>query len=508
MGCPSRCPAPLLNHLPIYLAGVLQHVEKSTKNHGPRAIYLFYSLPTAQYLGRYMYIINREELVHSDLHGDVVEILEAGLRAADPEIVIPARLRLRGKNLEIDGKRIGLRGRVIVAGFGKASIKMLRGVKKVLRDLVDQSVIIAPREHPTPEKMESEILFGEHPLPGRETLEASRKLLEILSKVGKDDTVLLLISGGGSSLFEIPIEGVEIGDIAKITNSLMRSGATIEELNIVRKHLSAVKGGRLGRMLREKGARVVALIISDVIGDSLDTIASGPTAPDRSTYCDAQRIVRRRLKNHEIPRNIAEILDRGCRGELEETPKPGDPLLESIENVIIASSMDSLREMYRVSISKGYRSIVLSNMIEGEAREIGKALAGIARTMLAHGEPLKPPAIALAAGETTVKVTGKGVGGRNHELALAASLKLKEWGESIVASIGSDGIDGNSPGAGGMGDWMLLEDAEKQGIDPIECLDNNDSYTALSKLGRSIVTGYTGTNVGDLIVIAARNRAK
>lgn len=455
-----------------------------------------------------VYIINRGELLHSDLHGDVIEILEAGLRAADPEIVIPARLRLRGKHLEIDGKRIELKGRIIVAGFGKASIKMLRGVKKVLGGLVDQSVIIAPREHQPPEEKEGEILFGEHPLPGRETLKASKRLLEILGSVGGNDTVLLLISGGGSALFEVPIEGVEIEDIAEITSSLMRSGATIDELNTVRKHLSAVKGGRLGRMLRERGARVAALIISDVIGDRLDTIASGPTAPDRSTYCEAQKIVRRRLRNHEIPKNIAEILERGCRGELEETPKPGDPLLEGIENVIIASSMDSLREMHRESISRGYRSIVLSNMIEGEAREVGKALAGIARTMLAHGEPLKPPATVLAAGETTVRVTGKGVGGRNHELALAASLKLSGWRESIVASIGSDGIDGSSPGAGGMGDWTLLEESEKLGIDLIDYLDNNDSYTALSKLRRSILTGYTGTNVGDLIVIAARNRAK
>lgn len=455
-----------------------------------------------------MYIANRERLFHSDLHRDVIDILEEGLRAVDPEVLIPARMRLRGREIEINGKKIELKSQVVVAGFGKASIKMLRGVKKVLGELVDQSIVIAPKEHSELKGEKNEILFGEHPLPGRGTIEASRKLLEILGQASENDTVLLLISGGGSSLFEVPVEGVEIEDIAKITKDLLRSGATIEELNTVRKHLSAVKGGRLGRMLRERGAKVIALIISDVIGDRLDTIASGPTVPDRSTYCEAQSVVRKRLRDSEIPEKITKILDRGCRGELEETPKPGDPLLQDIENMIIASSIDSLREMYRASASKGYRSIILSSMIEGEAREIGKTLAGIAKTMLTHGEPLKPPAIVMASGETTVRVTGRGVGGRNHELALSASLKLGGWGESIVASIGSDGIDGNSPGAGGMGDWMMLEDSEKQGIDLTEYLDNNDSYTALSKLGRSITTGYTGTNVGDLIVIAARSRAK
>ncbi|HWQ16284.1 MAG TPA: glycerate kinase [Sulfolobales archaeon] len=454
-----------------------------------------------------MYVLNREELIHSDLHSDVIEILEEGLKAIDPENAIPERLKLSGKAIEIQGKRIELGERVIIAGFGKASVKMLHSIKRILGDLVSQSAVIAPREHST-EGKSPEIMFGEHPIPGRSTLESSERLLEILSQAGKGDTVILLISGGGSALFEIPLEGVGIEDIAKVTQLLLRSGATIEELNTVRKHLSAVKGGRLGKMLRERGARVIALIASDVIGDQLDTIASGPTVPDRSTYCDAQKILTRRLGGQDIPENVVRIIEKGCRGEIEETPKPGDPLLESIENIVIISSIDGLKAMRRACIAKGYRSLILSNMIEGEAREVGKALAGIAKTILSHGEPIEPPAIVLASGETTVKVTGKGVGGRNHELALSASLKLRGWEESIVASMGSDGIDGNSPGAGGIGDWKLLEEAEQKGMDLTEYLDNNDSYTALSRLGRSIYTGYTGTNVGDFIVIAARRKAK
>lgn len=454
-----------------------------------------------------MYVLNRDELIHSELHSDVIEILEEGLKAIDPENAIPKKLKLDRKTIEIQGKRIELGERVIIAGFGKASIKMLRSIKSILGDLVSQSAVIAPRERGKEEKS-PEILFGEHPIPGRDTLESSKKLLEILSQAGKGDTVLLLISGGGSALFEIPLEGVEIEDIAMVTQLLLRSGATIEELNIVRKHLSAVKGGRLGKMLRERGARVITLIASDVIGDQLDTIASGPTVPDRSTYCDAQKILARRLGSHNIPENIARIIEKGCRGEIEETPKPGDPLLESIENIVIISSIDGLKAMRRACIAKGYRSLILSNMIEGEAREVGKALAGIAKTILSYGEPVEPPAIVIASGETTVKVTGKGVGGRNHELALSASLKLRGWEESIAASMGSDGIDGNSPGAGGIGDWKLLEEAEQRGMDLTEYLDNNDSYTALSRLGRSIYTGYTGTNVGDFIVIAARRKAK
>ena len=451
-----------------------------------------------------MYIANMGELVHSDLHNHVIEILEEGLRAADPENTIPAKLVRKGRAIEVQGRRIELGDNVIVAGFGKASIKMLLSIKRILGDLINQSIVIAPKEYANTVGSSPEILPGEHPLPGKNTHRSSEKLLEILSQAGRGDTVLLLISGGGSALFEIPLEGVEISDIARVTQLLLRSGATIEELNIVRKHISAVKGGRLGKILREKGVRVVSLIVSDVIGDQLDTIASGPTVPDRSTYCDALKILIKRIGTHSIPENIARILEKGCRGELEETPKPGNPLLEGIENIVIISSLDSLKAMQRASIAKGYRSLILSNMIEGEAREVGKSLAGIAKTILSHGEPLEPPAIVLASGETTVKVTGKGVGGRNHELALSASLRLRGWEETIVASMGSDGVDGNSPGAGGIGDWRLLDDAEQQGINLAEYLENNDSYTALSRLGRSIYTGYTGTNVGDLIVIAAR----
>lgn len=453
----------------------------------------------------WMYIKNFWEVARSGLHRDVLEILEEGLRAVDPEASLPRIVRLEGDAIYVDMHRIYVEGKIYVAGFGKASAKMLKALLKILGDRVERGAIIVPRGYEAKDLPGNiEILEGEHPTPGRETLRSSEKLLETLRSAGRGDTVVLLISGGGSSLFEIPLEGIEIEDIAKVTKALLRAGATIEEMNTVRKHLSRVKGGRLGKDLRSRGAKLVTLIMSDVIGDPADVIASGPTAPDRSTYCEAQKILIKRLAKHEIPENISKTLEKGCRGEIEETPKPGDRDLEDVINIVIASSIDSLREMRRKAQEKGYNTAILSNAIEGEAREVGKVLAGIAKSIASLGEPLAPPAIILASGETTVEVKGTGIGGRNQELALSASTKLKNCIECIVASIGSDGIDGISPAAGGIGDWLVQIEAETMGIDIEKHLEENDSYTALSKLRRSIYTGYTGVNVGDLMIIAVR----
>jgi len=451
-----------------------------------------------------MYIKNLEELSRSKVHRDVIEVLEEGLKAIDPEVFLPKIMRIEDSSIYIANYKIEVRGRIYVAGFGKASAKMLKALAKIMEWRIDKGAIIVPKGYNIVGEMPRgiEILVGEHPIPGKETIRSSEKLLEILESVGRGDAVVLLISGGGSSLFEIPMEGIEIEEVAELTKALLRSGATIEEINSVRKHISKVKGGRLGKLLKSRGARIVTLIMSDVIGDPIDIIASGPTAPDRSTYCDAQRILRKRLSKYKIPESIWRTIERGCRGELEETPKPGDEDLEEILNIVIASSIDSLKEMRKKSIEKGYNTMILSNAIEGKAREVGEVFAGIARSIATLGEPLKPPAILLASGETTVEVRGSGVGGRNQELALSASTKLDRCPECLVASLGSDGVDGVSPAAGGVGDWLVCRDAESMGIDIEKHLEENDSYTALSKLGRSIYTGYTGVNVGDLMVIA------
>lgn len=449
------------------------------------------------------YIKNLDEIGRSPLHRDVVEVLEKGLEAADPEKVVPRAVGLERNTLIVRGERIEIGGRIWVAGFGKASISMLRGLLKALGNTVSGGAVIAPLEvQPDLGRVQGiEILRGEHPLPGRNTLESSRKLLEVLEGVEEGDTVLVLISGGGSALFEVPEEGVGIEDIAEISEKLMRSGADIEELNAVRKHLSRVKGGRLAKILRRRGARIVALIVSDVVGDRIETVASGPTSPDPTSYCEALRIVEKRLGG-QAPPEILKILRRGCEGLLDDTPKPGDPDLGAVRNLVMISSRDSLEAMLLRSSEMGYRSMILSNMIEGEAREAGKLLAGIARSMARSSLPLRTPAMILASGETTVRVRGRGIGGRNQELALSAATRLGERG-CLVASIGSDGVDGNSPAAGGVGDWDVVEDSERMGLDLHESLENNDSYTALRKLGRSVITGPTGINVGDLIVIAS-----
>lgn len=452
------------------------------------------------------FIKNIDEISHTDLHRDVLEIIEKGLEAADPEKVFPERLRLEGEKLYIMGREHRLAGRVYIIGIGKASGKMMNAIERILGDRIYRGAIIVPKGYRVERKLNKiEILEGEHPIPGKATQRSSERIMEIIEEIGEGDTAVILISGGASALFEIPAEDLGIEDIAEITQELLRSGATIEEINTVRKHLSRTKGGRLGKTLKRRKAHVITLIMSDVVGDPIDIIASGPTAPDPTTYCQAKEILRRRI-GRKTSEKIERVIEKGCRGELEETPKPGDLELEGISNIVIISNTDSLREMRRESKARKYNTIILSNTIEGEAREAGKILASIAKAMLRIGEPTKPPAVILAAGETTVRVKGKGVGGRNQELALSAGIKLKNEREAIVASIGSDGIDGNSIAAGGIGDHTLQSEADALGIDLIEYLENNDSYTALSRLKRTIVTGYTGINIGDLILIASRRR--
>jgi glycerate 2-kinase len=404
----------------------------------------------------------------------------------DPYGAVAKYVKRGGDGVEVAGRRYKLSGAVHVVGFGKAPLKMAQAVVDVLGDAVAGGVVISPvgggRVGPV------EALRGDHPIPGEDTLRASQRLLQYLESVGPEDLLFVLISGGGSALFETPEEGVSLRDVAWLTGELMKRGADIVELNAVRKRLSRVKGGKLLRLVETR--RVVSLIISDVVGDKLDTIASGPTAPDETTRDYAVAVLRRYGLWEEMPPHLRSAVLRS-----PDTVKPGDPLLERVHNVVVASNLQSLLAASQHLADRGFNVVILSAALEGEAREVGRVLASAAW----FGHPAKPPAALLAGGETVVRVRGRGVGGRNQELCLSFAVAARGLPVS-AACMGTDGVDGNSPAAGALVDGYTAEGAERAGLNPLEHLDDNDSHTLFHKLGRAIYTGPTGTNVNDVFI--------
>ncbi|MET1101377.1 MAG: glycerate kinase [Pyrodictiaceae archaeon] len=438
-------------------------------------------------------------LVRSPLHGLVLDLLEEGIRAADPRSKVSNTLARQGSCVIVAGRSYCPRSGVYVLGFGKAARGMAEGVLESLGDLVRAGLVIAPRGHGG-QLGPINVLEGDHPISGPRTLESSRRLIEFSEKIPRDALAIVLVSGGGSALFELPANGLSLEDIASTTSLLLKAGASIEELNAVRKHLSAVKGGQL---LRYIGAeRVETLIISDVVGDRLDTIASGPTVPDETTFHDAVNALKKYGLWEKVPERVREWLEKGLRGEVDETPKPGDKIFEKSRVTIVASNITSLRAMEKLARERGWRTLILSSRIRGEAREVAAVIAGIIEGIVYENTPVQPPIVLLAGGETTVTVKGKGIGGRNQELCLALAIELRRLeADYVAACMGSDGVDGVSPAAGAIIDSTLMREAYSKGLDPIAFLEDNDSYTFFKKLDRCIETGYTGTNVNDFIVV-------
>ena len=438
------------------------------------------------------------------LREDALEILEAALEAADPYRAVERALTLEGDSLKVGSHTLTLKAyrRILVVGGGKASGRMAEALEHILGDLLDGGVVIVPRGTETDLRLKRiKALGSSHPLPDEEGVKAVGEMLSLLEDVDEETLILAVISGGGSALMTYPAEGVSLDELREITSRLMLAGARINELNAVRKHLSAIKGGRLAA--RAQPATVVSLIISDVVGDPLDTIASGPTAPDSTTYRDAVEALKRYGLWTEAPPSVRRRLEAGLKGEVDETPKPGDPIFKRVLNIVVANNYTAASAALKRAESLGYRALLLSTRVEGEARVIGGLYASIAQEAVSTGHPLKPPAAIIAGGETTVTVRGPGRGGRNQELALASALGLRGL-DALVASMATDGVDGPTDAAGAVADGMTVERAEALGIDPLEHLNRNDSYNFFKPLGDLIETGPTGTNVNDIAVILVR----
>ncbi len=440
------------------------------------------------------FITNRRQLLErwGGWVEPVLDAAEAALRAVHPATWLPGLLE----------RLLPGEGEVYLAGFGKAARTMAEAAAGALGDRLAEGVVIAPRGHGgTVASGRVRVLEGDHPVPGEATLRASEELLGFLQSLPRGAAVLVLVSGGGSALFEKPAPGITLEDVAEATRLLMLSGADIYELNALRKHVSAVKGGQLLRYIPTRP--VLAVYMSDVPGDRLDTVASGPTVPDPTTYRDAYEALRRHGLLDKAPPRILERLRRGMAGLEPETPKPGDPVFRGVVNRLGARNRDALTAAAEALEAHGAGATVLTDTLRGEAREAAKTLAAILE--YAAGARRERPLALLAGGETTVTVTGDGMGGRNQELciSLAAELKrLRILAEPYAAlCMGTDGVDGNSPAAGGLATHRLLEEAEDRGLDPMEALRRNDSYTFLRQLGATLDTGgYTGVNVNDVFI--------
>jgi hydroxypyruvate reductase len=431
-----------------------------------------------------------------------MNLVQAAVASAEPGAAIRAAVQVRAGALEVAGQRYDLNQfqHVYVVGGGKAGAPMAQAIEGLLGDRVTGGVVCVKYGYTLPTERITLEQAG-HPIPDERAVRATDRMLDLANQAGPDDLVICLISGGGSALLIAPPPPITLADLRRLTNELLRSGAPIQAINTVRKHLSLVKGGGLARAACP--ATVVTLILSDVLGDPLDVIASGPTVPDPTTFADAWDILAHYGLIDSLPPAIGQYLREGLAGRVPETPKPGNPIFERTQNVVVASNAKAVDAAVEQARRDGLTPLLLSTFVEGEARDVGQVFAAIAREEAKTNHPVPRPAAIIAGGETTVTVRGQGRGGRNQEFALAAALKLDGVPGVTVVAFATDGSDGPTNAAGAIVDGTTLLRAREAGLNPSQALADNDSYGFFQKLGDLIITGPTNTNVDDLYVIIA-----
>ena len=432
--------------------------------------------------------------------GDALRVAEVAIRASD----LRPRTRLAAARLR---ERLGGR-RPIVLALGKASASMALGLLDAIEN-PEGGVVVVPQGlgAAVPRGLGLEVVESSHPQPTELSLKAGEALLEWAAAASKSRApVVALVSGGGSALAEVPLDGLSIEDVARLNEVLLRCGANISQINVVRRHVSRIKGGRLA--LAAMPSDVYGLYASDVPGDRLEDIASGPTAPDPTTYLDAIKVLTVFGISGEVPRRVMEVLEAGARGELPETLKPTDEAARRISNELVATNYDVLAEVRAELERMGYKTIVLTSMAQGESKDVGRLLASIAAESIRRGIPISPPLAILLGGETTVTVRGRGRGGRNQELALSWALGAYELGvegeRAALVAVATDGIDGPTDAAGAVVTPSSIEKMLMEGLDPWRLLADNDSYEALSAAGALIRTGPTGSNLNNVIAVLIR----
>ena len=431
----------------------------------------------------------------------VLEVLEAALDAADPARAVLNSVSLDGDMLRLADQTMDLTDvdRILVTGAGKAGAPMSQALEAVLGDRIAAGLVVVKDGHRAPTKI-IEICEASHPVPNEAGVTAGRRILDLLADTTERDLVINLLSGGGSALLVAPAEGLTLADLQAMTASLLGAGATINEINCLRKHCSLVKGGQLARSIHP--ARFATLAVSDVIGSPLDVIASGPTVPDSGDWEETRSIVEKFRLMPSLPPSIRARLEAGWRGELPDTPNADDPLFQDNPTLVVADNRMAMAAAEARARELGFNTMWMSSYVEGEASEVAKVLCGFGREVARHGLPVPAPACLLFGGETTVTLgDDSGQGGRNQELALAAAFELADQPGAVLASLATDGTDGPTDSAGALADAGSLRRGTEAGLNPRRHLTEHDAHPWLIAARDMLTTGPTMTNVNDLMAL-------
>jgi hydroxypyruvate reductase len=429
-----------------------------------------------------------------------MEIFQAALKAVDPVEAILRYVKQVDAGVQIGEHHFKFQDydRILVVGAGKAGAPMAKALEDLLGDRVADGVIVVKEGHGLPLK-HVRIHEAGHPVPDERGISGAEDILSLVNAAGERDLVLCVISGGGSALLVAPAEGVTLADKQEVTRLLLACGADIHEINTVRKHLSRAKGGGLARLAYP--ATVVSLILSDVVGDDLNVIASGPAVPDTSTFADTREVFRKYDIWHQLAGSVQTRIQQGLAGDITDTPKAGDDVFQRCYSELVGTNIQALIAASKEARRKGYQPLILSSMVEGEAREVVKMFTAFAKEIRNSANPIPAPACILCGGETTVTIQGEGKGGRNQEFALASALVIDGMENIVVLSGGTDGTDGPTDAAGAIADGQTLARARAKNLDPQDFLKRNDAYHFFQPLEDLIITGPTRTNVSDVYMI-------
>jgi glycerate 2-kinase len=433
---------------------------------------------------------------------NIEDLFLTGINAVDAYEITKRSMSIQGSMLRIadhqghqecyDLSRIK---RILIAGFGKAAYPMAQAVEQTMPHRITKGFIITP--HGTGTGLNRiDVIEAGHPIPDNDGIYGAQRIADMLQHAAEDDLVVLLVSGGGSALCTSPAQGLTFGDLRKMNEVLLRSGANIEEINTIRKHMSSVKGGQLARLAHP--AKMAVMIISDVIGDPPHTIASGPAAPDPSTFCEARDILQKYGLSEHTPPRIRARLEAGCRGDIPETPKPGDPLFRHTRNIIIANNLTALRSIAKHAKQKGYESFILTSRLSGDTRRVARVFASMIIEFTRITRTTSMPVCIISGGEMTTRVEGEGLGGRNGDFCLSLVPIIKGLKRVQILAAGTDGIDGNTDAAGAIVNGDTYEHARALGLDVEQALANYDAYTFFKATGSLVITGPTRTNVMDI----------
>jgi len=432
-------------------------------------------------------------------------IFSKALSAVNPSRILKDGIRFEKEYLRI---RVGEEpeeifdfnafDKVFLIGTGKASNSMAQAIEEIFGDRITKGLITTKHGHLLP-LQKTEIIEAGHPIPDQKGYEGAKKIRNLLKESGPNDLVIFLLSGGGSALLPFPAADIDLKEKQEVTQLLLDCGAEIKEINTIRKHISRMKGGWLAKWAYPSA--VIGFILSDVVGDKLEVIGSGPTVPDSSTFEEAWEILKKYDLVNEIAPSIREHLQLGKEGKAEETPKPQEVIFEKVYNSLLGSNILALLAAREEAAALGFNPLILSSSIEGETREAARFHTAIAKEVISSGNPIPAPACLLSGGETTVTMRGKGFGGRNQEFVLAGALEVSGVEKVVILSGGTDGTDGPTDATGAVADHTTVQRGKSLGLDPNLSLDNNDAYPFFEKLGDLLITGPTHTNVMDVRIV-------